>query len=140
MKVSFKSFFYALANEKPVISPLACGESFAGYCLCCLVKARHPGGFIPCEYCPIAVYCSDRCRSNHQVAHSLECGYMDLIQSFPDAGMLLQSIVKDTGYLTAEKSPRGSEFPVREGHKYHQSFCDVDLILSWADTCDSEVL
>jgi len=119
-------------------SSLAYGQSFAGYCLCCLVKAKHPGGFIPCEYCPVGMYCSERCRQNHQVPHSLECGYMTLLQSFPDAGMLLQAVVKDTTYLTREKEPRATKFPCTSGHKYQQSYCDVDLIMTWKDGSSSE--
>ena len=114
-------------------SALNYDESFSGYCLCCLVKAKHPGGFVPCDRCPIAVYCSERCKTNHQVQHSFECCYMSLLQSFPDAGMLLQAIAKDPTYLTREPSPRASAFPIKEGHKYQSSYCDVELIMSWAD-------
>ena len=58
---------------------------------------------------------------------------MSLLQSFPDAGMLLQAIAKDPTYLTREPSPRASAFPIKEGHKYQSSYCDVELIMSWAD-------
>ena len=58
---------------------------------------------------------------------------MSLLQSFPDAGMLLQAIAKDPTYLTREPSPRASSFPIKEGHKYQSSYCDVELIMSWAD-------
>ena len=47
---------------------------------------------VPCEMCTTAMYCSIRCRDEHLVAHSLECCYMNLLQSFPDAGMLMQGI------------------------------------------------
>ena len=58
---------------------------------------------------------------------------MSLLQSFPDAGMLLQAIAKDPTYLTRELSPRASSFPIKVGHKYQSSYCDVELIMSWAD-------
>ena len=39
-------------------SSLKYENAFPGYCLNCLVKAKYPGGFIPCPYCPVAMYCS----------------------------------------------------------------------------------
>lgn len=63
---------------------------------------------------------------------------MSLLQSFPDAGMLLQAVVKDTTYLTRDKEPRATKFPITSGHKYQQSFCDVDLIMTWKDGQSSD--
>jgi len=119
-------------------SSLKYENAFPGYCLNCLVKAKYPGGFIPCPYCPVAMYCSEKCREAHAVEHSIECGYMNLIQSFDEAGMLIQAIIKDTSYLELESRPeRSKTFPVQQ-NKYQQSFCNVDFILDWTDSQKSE--
>ena len=48
-------------------SSLKYENAFPGYCLNCLVKAKYPGGFIPCPYCPVAMYCSG------PFCHFIEC-------------------------------------------------------------------
>ena len=59
---------------------------------------------------------------------------MNLIQSFDEAGMLIQAIIKDTSYLELESRPeRSKTFPVQQ-NKYQQSFCNVDFILDWTDS------
>ena len=59
---------------------------------------------------------------------------MNLIQSFDEAGMLIQAIIKDTSYLELESRPeRSNTFPVQK-NKYQQSFCNVDFILDWTDS------
>ena len=59
---------------------------------------------------------------------------MNLIQSFDEAGMLIQAIIKDTSYLELESRPeRSKTFPVQK-NKYQQSFCNVDFILDWTDS------
>ena len=76
----------------------------------------------------------EKCREAHAVEHSIECGYMNLIQSFDEAGMLIQAIIKDTSYLELESRPeRSKTFPVQQ-NKYQQSFCNVDFILDWTDS------
>ena len=81
------------------------------------------------------MYCSESCREKHSEDHSLECGWMNLLESFPDAGMLLQAIAKDPSYLEKDAKPdRGQEFPVERGKKYQQSFCDTSQLLNWKDS------
>jgi len=82
------------------------------------------------------MYCSEKCLEKHLVVHSLECGWMNLIESFPEAGMLLQAIAKDPGYLEKNnKIERENEnFPIETGNKYQFSFCDPNLILGWDDS------
>merc|ERR1711970_116579 len=76
MIIEEKAQFYA---------PLKYESHFPGYCLNCLVIAKEPGGFIPCRCCPVAMYCSKKCLELHSIDHSLECGWMNLIESFPEA-------------------------------------------------------
>ena len=83
---------------------------------------------------------TEKCREAHAVEHSIECGYMNLIQSFDEAGMLIQAIIKDTSYLDLESRPeRSKTFPVQQ-NKYQQSFCNVDFILDWTDSQKREDL
>ena len=83
------------------------------------------------------MYCSRRCKEKHAEKHSLECGYMFLLQSFPDAGMLLQAIVKDTTFLTKTSLERAEHFPVEE-FKYQHSHCDLDVLMNFPDTANGD--
>ena len=47
-----------IEEKSEFYSSLKYENAFPGYCLRCLVKAKYPGGFIPCQYCPVAMYCS----------------------------------------------------------------------------------
>ena len=82
----------------------------------------------------------EKCREAHAIDHSIECGYMNLIQSFDEAGMLIQAIIKDTSYLELESRPERSKTLPVEQNKYQQSFCNVDFILDWTDSQKRQVL
>ena len=82
----------------------------------------------------------EKCREAHAIDHSIECGYMNLIQSFDEAGMLIQAIIKDTSYLELESRPERSKTLPVEQNKYQQSFCNVDFILDWTDSQKRQIL
>ena len=82
----------------------------------------------------------EKCREAHAIDHSIECGYMNLLQSFDEAGMLIQAIIKDTSYLELESRPERSKTLPVEKNKYQQSFCNVNFILDWTDSQKRQVL